>query len=145
MSIESFPIPTDEIEYSGNISYRTSPKNHKFLAEESRRRGVSISKLIDQSTQSDPNSTLLGEIKDRMDDLASRLARIEKRTNWSLPYSAKTTRLHDLGNTLTWAEALWASYGVNRETPFPSADPADEFLENVKAITTIGTSWGTKE
>ncbi len=45
---DEIPVPVDEEAYKGNIAYRTSSKRHYLIAKEAERRGVSLSKTIDE-------------------------------------------------------------------------------------------------
>lgn len=45
------PEPIDEEKYQGNISYRTTPRIHYFIAQEAQKRGQSLSRVIDSFIQ----------------------------------------------------------------------------------------------
>jgi len=44
---EEIPEPINEDKYQGNIAYRTTPRRHFILAKEAEKRGLSLSKVID--------------------------------------------------------------------------------------------------
>ena len=45
---DEIPVPVDEEAYKGNIAYRTTSRRHYLIAKEAERRGVSLSKTIDE-------------------------------------------------------------------------------------------------
>lgn len=49
---DPIPEPVDPEKYKGNIAYRTSSTRHHLLAKEARRKGISLSRIIDQYVDS---------------------------------------------------------------------------------------------
>lgn len=49
---DQIPEPVDPEKYKGNIAYRTSSTRHHLLAKEAKRKGVSLSRVIDQFVDS---------------------------------------------------------------------------------------------
>jgi len=46
--VDPIPEPIDPEKYKGKIAYRTSSTRHHILAKEAKRKGVSLSRVIDQ-------------------------------------------------------------------------------------------------
>ncbi len=44
---KEIPLPLDETLYKGNIAYRTTGRRHFFIAQEAKRREMSLSKVLD--------------------------------------------------------------------------------------------------